>query len=58
MTGEKLSTGKTLMEFFGKWSGDDAKEIIDLIQRTRSEADFRNICFNDAKKELIAGMTN
>ncbi len=35
-----VSTGKTLLKFFGKWSGDDAKEIAGLIQETRSEAEF------------------
>lgn len=34
------STGKTLLEFAGKWSGDDAERIIKLIQESRSEAEF------------------
>ena len=40
VTDTNISTGKTLLEFFGKWSGNDAKEIIKLIQETRSEAEF------------------
>jgi len=34
------STGKTLLEFAGKWSGDDADKIIRIIQESRSEAEF------------------
>jgi len=34
------STGKTLLEFAGKWSGDDADKIIKIIQESRSEAEF------------------
>ena len=34
------STGKTLLEFAGKWSGDDAGKIIRTIQYSRSEAEF------------------
>jgi excisionase family DNA binding protein len=34
------STGKTLLEFVGKWSGDDADKIIKMIQESRSEAEF------------------
>jgi len=34
------STGKTLLEFAGKWSGDDAERIIKLIQESRSESEF------------------
>jgi excisionase family DNA binding protein/AbrB family looped-hinge helix DNA binding protein len=35
-TSDVRSTGKTLLEFFGKWSEDDAKEIDGLIRGTRS----------------------
>jgi excisionase family DNA binding protein len=34
------STGRTLLEFAGKWSGDDADKIIKMIQENRSEAEF------------------
>jgi len=34
------STGRTLLEFAGKWSGDDADKIIKMIQESRSEAEF------------------
>ena len=34
------STGRTLLDFAGKWSGDDADEIIKIIQDSRSEAEF------------------
>jgi len=34
------STGRTLLEFAGKWSGNDADKIIKLIQESRSEAEF------------------
>jgi excisionase family DNA binding protein len=36
----RASTGKTLLGFFGKWSGDDAEEIAQLVKETRSEAEF------------------
>jgi excisionase family DNA binding protein len=34
------STGRTLLEFAGKWSGEDAGKIIKMIQESRSEAEF------------------
>jgi excisionase family DNA binding protein len=34
------STGRTLLEFVGKWAGDDADKIIKMIQESRSEAEF------------------
>jgi len=34
------STGRTLLEFVGKWSGDDADKVIKMIQESRSEAEF------------------
>lgn len=40
MEANTKSTGKTLLEFAGKWSGDDAERIIKLIQESRSEAEF------------------
>jgi excisionase family DNA binding protein len=34
------SNGRTLLEFAGKWSGDDADKIIKIIQESRSEAEL------------------
>jgi hypothetical protein len=36
----KKGTAEAVLEVFGKWTGDDSEEIIDLIYSTRSKAEF------------------
>ncbi len=33
-------TARAVLKHFGKWSGDDAEEIIELIEETRVAAEF------------------
>ena len=36
----KKGTAEAILKVFGKWEGDDAEDIIDLIYSTRSKAEF------------------